>query len=156
MEFKIQQCTVDDFKQIKEDILDFWGTDRTLYVHQRVFIRKFGESAYVIKEGDKVIAYLWGFVDNKRKIGWVHLIGVRISHQKKGIGRSLYSHFIKYAKEKGCNKVKALTIPENKESIAFHKKIGMTLLGIPNEEGTPIIKNHHNSGQDRVEMEIEI
>jgi len=156
MELEILKCSMDDFKQIKADILDFWGTDRTLYVHQRLLIKKFGESAYAIKEGDKVIAYLFGFIDDKREMGWIHLIGVRISHQKRGIGRYLYNHFIGYAKQKGCKKIRALTIPENKESIAFHRKIGMKFLGIPNDEGIPIIKNHHNSGQDRVEMEMEI
>jgi len=134
MESEIQQCTMNDFKQVRAEIIDFWGTDRTLYIHQRLLVRKFGESAYVIKEGDKVIAYLVGFIDDKRNIGWVHLIGVRISHQK----------------------IKALTIPENEESIAFHKKIGMKFLGVPNDKGIPVIKNHHDSGQDRVEMEIDI
>ncbi len=147
MVLEIQKCTKADFDQIRSEIFDFWGTDRTLYVHQRVFIRKFGESAYVIKEGDKVIAYLWGFIDEKRKIGWVHLIGVRITHQKKGIGRNLYDHFIEYAKKNGCKTIKAITIPENIESIAFHKKIGMT---------SQFHSNHHNSGQDRIEMEMEI
>jgi len=156
MESEIQQCTMNDFKQVRAEIIDFWGTDRTLYIHQRLLVRKFGESAYVIKEGDKVIAYLVGFIDDKRNIGWVHLIGVRISHHKKGIGRYLYNHFIEYARQKGCKKIKALTIPENEESIAFHKKIGMKFLGVPNDKGIPVIKNHHDSGQDRVEMEIDI
>ena len=156
MDLEIQQCTMDDLKQIKAEIFDFWGTDRTLYVHQRLLIKKYGESAYVIKEGEKVMAYLIGFIDHEREIGWVHLIGVRDSHKKKGIGRYLYNHFIEYAKQNGCKKIKALTIPENKESIAFHKKIGMKFLGVPNEEGLPVIKNHHDSGQDRVEMEMDI
>ena len=84
MDLEIQQCTMDDLKQIKAEIFDFWGTDRTLYVHQRLLIKKYGESAYVIKEGEKVMAYLIGFIDHERDIGWVHLIGVRDSHKKKG------------------------------------------------------------------------
>jgi len=76
-------------------------------------------------------------------------------HQK-GIGRKLYEHFILYAKNKGCSKIKAITIPGNLESINFHKKIGMRLLGEPNGDGIPVIKNHLNSGEERVEFEMNI
>jgi len=84
------------------------------------------------------------------------LIGVRMALHQQGIGRKLYEHFIKYAKIKECSKVKAITIPGNLESINFHKKIGMVLLGEPNENCIPVIKNHLNSGEERVEFEMNI
>ena len=156
MNDRIQPCTKLDIKQINSEIIDFWGTDRTRYLHSTSFLRKNGESSWVIKNGDKVIAYLLGFIENKEKIGWVHLIGVRMKYHRQGLGRKLYEHFIKFAKNKGCEKIKAVTIPSNIESIQFHKKIGMRLLGIPNENGIPVIKNHLNSGDERVEFEMDL
>ena len=156
MNDKIQLCNKLDIKQISSEIIDFWGTDRTRYLHSTSFLRKNGESSWVIKNGDKVIAYLLGFIDEKEKIGWVHLIGVRMMHHQQGLGRKLYEYFIRYAKDKECEKIKAVTIPSNNESIQFHKKIGMNLLGIPNENGIPVVKNHLNSGDDRVEFEMNI
>ena len=147
MELNIQICTKSDLRQIKSELVDFWGTDRTNYVHSTSFLRHYGESSWVIKDGDKVIAYLLGFTEPEKKTGWVHLIGVRMELHQQGIGRKLYEHFIKYARNKGCEKIKALTIPANIDSINFHKKIGMRLLGEPNDDGIPVIKNHLNSGE---------
>jgi len=41
----ITNCTLDDFAQIFTDIADFWGHDRTLYLHHPMYIREFGNTA---------------------------------------------------------------------------------------------------------------
>jgi len=67
MDYNIQLCTKSDLRQIKSELVDFWGTDRTNYVHSTSFLRQNGESSWVIKDGDKVIAYLLGFIDHEKK-----------------------------------------------------------------------------------------
>jgi hypothetical protein len=97
-----------------------------------------------------VIGYLFGLLSQTAPTGYVHLIGVRRSYRERGIGRLLYEHFTDFARTKGCTQLKAITSPTNKNSIAFHKSIGMELLGEPNEEGIPVVKDHGGPGIDRV------
>jgi len=121
-----------------------------------MFIHEFGNTAYVIKVDDSVVAYLFGFISQTSPTGYVHLIGVRSNYQNRGLGSALYKHFILYAKDKGCNKVKAMTTPANSLSIAFHKKIGMKLLGNKNANGIEVVSDYSGPGQDRVIFEKEI
>jgi len=121
-----------------------------------MFIFEFGDSAYVIKIKDSIVAYLFGFISQTSPTGYVHLIGVRIDYQKKGVGAALYKHFTVYAKGKGCTKLKAMTTPTNSSSIAFHKKIGMRLLGNKNPDGIEVISDYSGPGQDRVVFEKDI
>jgi GNAT superfamily N-acetyltransferase len=152
----IEKCTITDYHEITTNISDYWGSDRTLSVHHPIFIYEFGNSAYVIKNNNHVIAYLFGFIAQTSPTAYVHLLGVHKDFRNKGIGTKLYNHFISYAKEKGCNKLKALTGPSNSLSIAFHKKIGMTLLGKKNADGIEVVSDYSKIGQDTVVFEKEI
>src|SRR4030042_44429 len=118
-------CSKADFDQILQDIDDFWGSERTFPLHHPMFINEFGNSAYVFKEGEQVLGYLFGFISQTVPVAYVHLIGVRRSYQGKGLGRRLYEHFIEFAREKGCKELKAITTKNNGVHIAFHKSIGM-------------------------------
>ena len=147
---KIERCTTFDYNQILENIVDFWGSDRTLCLHHPLFIHEFGNTAYVIREKGRVIAYLFGFLSQTSSTAYVHLIGVHKTKQNIGIGTKLYNNYISYAKLKGCSKLKAITTPTNVSSINFHKKIGMSLVGNKNSDGIEVIKNYSGNGQDRI------
>jgi GNAT superfamily N-acetyltransferase len=147
---EIHNCTQSDFHEILADISDFWGSDRTLNVHHPMFIYEFGDTAFVIKDNGKVVAYLFGFLSQTEKTGYIHLIGVRQSFQNKGLGTLLYEHFTHYVRNRGFNKLKAITTATNRSSISFHTKIGMTLLGEKNEDGVEVVRNYSGPGQDRV------
>jgi RimJ/RimL family protein N-acetyltransferase len=153
---QIELCSKSDFNQILTNVADFWGSDRTLSVHHPMFIYEFGNTAFVIKDGEKVIAYLFGFFSQTSPTAYVHLIGVRQSFQGRGLGKSLYDHFTNLAKSRGCNKIKAMTIPGNTNSIAFHKKIGMRLCGEKNADGLEVVKDYSGPGLDKVVFEKEI
>jgi GNAT superfamily N-acetyltransferase len=153
---EIENCTVSDYNKILENIADFWGSDRTLSVHHPMFIHEFGNTAYVIKENNKIIAYLFGFLSQTSPTAYVHLVGVHKEHQNKGFGSKMYKHFINHAKQNGCNMLKAITTPTNQLSINFHRKFGMTLLGNKNHNGVEIIQNYSGPGQDRVVFTMEI
>lgn len=114
-------CSKDDFDQILTNIEEFWGSGRTLHLHHPMFINEFGNTAFIFKERSKVCAYLFGFYSQTQPVAYVHLIAVRNNYRKLGLGRKLYEHFIKCAREKLCSKIKAITKPTNLESIAFHK-----------------------------------
>ncbi|OGO31919.1 MAG: hypothetical protein A2Z29_05880 [Chloroflexi bacterium RBG_16_56_11] len=147
---EITLCTKADFDQILIDIVDFWGSDRTLRLHHPILLYEFGNSAFVIKEGEKVIAYLFGFISRTAPVGYVKFIGVRPSHRHQGLGHRLYEHFTLFARSHGCEELKAITSPTNKTSIVFHQCLGMELLGEPNDEGVPVMRNYSGPGIDRV------
>jgi GNAT superfamily N-acetyltransferase len=151
---KIEKCTMGDFNEITRDICDFWRSDRTLHLHQPYLIHEFGNTSFVIRDNGKVIAYLFGFFSQTENLAYIHLIGVREQYQRQGLGKMLYDHYIDYAKSHDIYKIKAITKPFNTKSINFHKnKIGMTLLGSPNAEGTNVVKDYSGPNEDRVVFE---
>ena len=153
---QISHCSHADFLAIRKNIENYWGSDRTLSVHHPMFIFEFGNSAYVIKEKQEIIAYLFGFLSQTSPTAYVHLVGVHKDHQYKGLGTKLYKHFIEFAQLQGCNKLKAITSPTNTQSISFHQKLGMSLIGELEENGLPIFKDYSGEGQDRVVFEKNI
>ena len=153
---QISNCNYSDFLQIQTDINEFGGSDRTLSYHHSMFINEFGNTAFVIKSTDIVIAYLFGFVSRTEPTGYIHLIGVRQSHQKRGLGKKLYGYFIEYLKNFGIQNLKVITTPLNETSIRFHLRIGMQLTGIENENGVKVIRDYSGIGQDKVVFKMKI
>ena len=144
----IENCTHEDLLIIRREIASFWGNEGVLFAHHPMFIFEFGHTAFVIKENGQIIAYLFGFISETGLTGYVHLIGVRQTHQKAGLGRMLYEHFATLVKARGCRTLKAITSPSNTDSVAFHKKMGMRV--------SPVYKNYSGEGEDRVIFEKEI
>lgn len=147
---KVTNCTKQDFDQILLEFNQFWEHDRTLALHHPTIIYEFGNSAFVIKDGDRVLAYLMGFLSQTEKVGYVNLLSVRQGYRRQGLARQLYEHFTQYALAHGCTRLKAITSPVNKLSIAFHKRIGMTLMGDDTAEGVPVVRDYAGPGKDRV------
>ena len=152
----IYQCSKEDFDQILDDLADFWKSERTRHLHIPILIYEFGNSAFVIKEGDKVIAYLFGMLSQTESAAYVHLVAVRRTYQGRGLGRELYSHFIEYAQKHGCNEIKVITKPVNKSSIAFHQQIGMQTVGSSESNKVPVITDYGGPGEDRVVFRMKI
>jgi len=136
----IDLCTKADFDQILAHIVDFWGSDRTLHLHQPMFLHEFGDTAYVIRSGDEVAAYLFAFITRNR-LGYCHLLGCREQYRRHGLARQLYLHFFEVAEQAGCTHIKAITTPTNDRSIAFHHAMGFT---------SSIVPDYSGPGQDRV------
>ena len=147
---ELLNCTKDDFDQIIANFHDFWNNDRTFCLHHPTIINEFENTAFVLKEGNIVCAYLFGFYSQTKPVAYAHLIAVRKNYRKLGLGRKLYEHFIKCAREKHCLKVKAITRSIDLESIAFHKKIGMELTGNDIIDGIPVVYDYAGPGEHRV------
>jgi GNAT superfamily N-acetyltransferase len=147
---EISNCTKQDFDQILTEFNEFWDSDRTLALHHPTLINEFGNSAFVIREGQKVVAYLFGFLSQTSPIGYIQLLSVRQGYRKQGLARRLYDHFTGFALVHGCTKLKAITSPVNTLSIAFHKSIGMMPTGKDTIDGIPVIKDYSGPGKDRV------
>lgn len=147
---EVQSCTIADYHHIIDHIEDFWGSSRTLPFHHPMFINEFGNTCFVIKEEEIVVAYLFGFLSQTEDSGYVHLVGVRASYQRKGLGRKLYAHFQELLRGKQVKQLKAITTPTNEQSIRFHLGLGMRMVGTVFEQGTHVVKDYSGKGQDRV------
>jgi GNAT superfamily N-acetyltransferase len=149
----IELATHADYLEILDDLADFWGSsgppERTRPYHYPFLVHQFGDTAFVIREEDRVIAYLFGFIATSEPVGYVHLVGVRQTHQRRGLGRSLYDHFEQVARERGCTALKAVVAPFNTDSRAFHEKLGFEWEAGPlDPSGVPVFKDYEGRGHD--------
>ena len=155
MTFEIERLTKFDYDYLVTHLEDYWG-DRGKElkpVHHPIFFYELGDTAYAIHHGDLPAAYLLGFFAQTAPTAYVHLIGVHQEYRRKGLASRLYDHFIAEAKKRGCTQLKAITQPTNRISIAFHQFQGMKLLGDPNEDGIPVVRNYRGPNEHRVVFE---
>jgi GNAT superfamily N-acetyltransferase len=146
----IEPCSLADYGQVLADLTDFWGSDRTRAPHHPVYVREFGNSAFVVRDGGVVAAYLFGFLSQTEPAGYVHLVAVRRAYRRQGLAALLYRHFIDFARGRGCRAIKAITTPGNSHSVAFHAALGMRMEGEPNAEGVRVVKDYSGPGEERV------
>ena len=147
---EISNCTLEDYDQILTALPEFWDGRDTRHLHHPFLIHEFGDTAFVIRDGGQVVAYLFGFLSQTQPAGYVHAIAVRPSARRRRLAQHLYAHFVECARRRGCRHVKAMTNPSNAASIAFHKSLGMQLLGAPNAEGVPVVADYSGRGLARV------
>jgi N-acetylglutamate synthase-like GNAT family acetyltransferase len=153
---KIRNCTKEDFLQIHKSFEEFWQSNdpahlaRVRTIHHPLFANEFANTSYTIKEGEKVIAYLFGLYSQTEPTAYMHALCVHPKYKRKGLATRLVQHFVKDAKSNGCKHLKSLTSPPNKHSISFHKSLGMVMLGEPNEDGIPIVRDYSGPGDHRI------
>jgi ribosomal protein S18 acetylase RimI-like enzyme len=149
-ETEISACTPQDYVQILDELDEFWDGRDTRHLHHPFLIHEFGNSAFVIRDGSLVVAYLFGFVSQTEPVGYVHAIAVRASARRRRLAQRLFDRFVQFARQRGCTHVKAITAPSNAGSIAFHKSLGFQLLGEANADGTPVVADYAGRGMLRV------
>ncbi|HJO94808.1 MAG TPA: GNAT family N-acetyltransferase [Victivallales bacterium] len=154
----IKEMEKEDFFKIRNNLKDYWGERYKLFeqMHQPLFFYEFGKTAYIIKESNEIAGYLLGLLPQTSRSAYVHMIAVKEKFQNHNYGKLLYEHFISFSKSQGYKKIKAVTSPSNINSIRFHKKIGMKLIGNKNREGIPVVNNYSGVGDDRVIFEKDI
>ena len=147
------------FLTIIEEHSNFWDDDLTYQLHHPMFIEEFGDTAFAIRDGDEIVAYLLGFYSQTSPTAYIHMVAVRKGHRGMGHARRLYEHFIDAARKKACTILKATASPFNEKSIRFHQALGMTMLGEDFPEavaGVKVVKDYLRRGSHRVVFELEI
>ena len=139
-----------DFDRIVTDHSTYWDSDLTFQLHHPIFINEVGDTAYVMKNGQTIAAYLMGFISQTEPTGYVHLVAVHPDYRRRGAARQLYEHFTDEARKRGCTKLKATGHAGNEQTIRFHLSLGMEMIGEPNGEGVPVVKDYLRPGFDRV------
>lgn len=90
-----------------------------------LFCKFFNNTCFVFEEGGDVEAFLLGFISQlDAKQGYIHLVVVDPSSQRKGIATRLYEAFFDTMREFRVWEVRLIVNPDNPGSIAFHEKLG--------------------------------
>lgn len=129
------RATSADYNVIIDTLADYWGERDMRARHHPMFIHEFGDTALVMRDrSGGVAAYLFGFVA-PTQIGYVHLVGVRADSRRAGLGRRLYDEFEALARHRGATALKAISVPTNHGSIAFHGALGMSATEVADYSG---------------------
>jgi len=92
-----------------------------------------GGMSYVAVEQGQVIGFLFAqiirYVNNIEKVLWIENIGVHPEHRRKGVGLKLLRRAALDAKKKGAKAVQSVIMPESKEAVMLHKKVGFFMDG---------------------------
>ncbi len=146
----IEPLTAADFNWILEHFGDFWDDDSTKARHLPIFLHEFGDTALVIRDEDRVAAYLLGFVAQDGRTGYVHMVAAGRAYRRRGLAHLLYDHFVDLVRARGCTSLKATAAPWNQRSIGFHTAYGMEMQGEDTGAGVPVLPEYSGPGLDRV------
>ncbi len=123
---RVEPATIADLQAIVAALADFWGERDVAGLHHALYVREFGDTARVIRDGHGgVRAYLLGFL-TPAHVGYIHVVAVREGHRGAGLARALYGDFEALARARGARSLKAITRPGNHGSVAFHRALGFS------------------------------
>jgi GNAT superfamily N-acetyltransferase len=130
----------------------WWGGRPMAGMLPQLFFAHFCDTSFVAQEDEKLIGFLIGFLSQSQPDeAYCHFIGADPAHRRSGLGRSLYESFFRVAAKHQRYVVHAVTSPLNRGSIAFHQRLGFTVVpGTAEHEGTSVHPGYDGPGQDRV------
>jgi hypothetical protein len=146
----IAGCTPQDYAQILDDLAQFWDGRDVRHLHHPFLIRVrqlgFRHPRRLSGRGLFVRLSLADRAGRLRARGGCPRLGAAAAARATPLWTFHYGHFIEFARLHGCKSIKAITTPANAGSIAFHKSLGMELLGEPNADGVPVVLDYAGRG----------
>lgn len=153
----LRHATEADFGAVHTRLDEWWGGRRMRARFPRLWFRHFGGTSWIADTADgRLAGFLVAFVSPDRgDLAQVYLIGVDPNHRREGIGRALYEHAFDTLRRVGVSEVEAVTTPDDRIAIAFHRALGFTIDdgdGTTRLYGTPAIADYDGDGEDRVRL----
>lgn len=138
-----------DYEFIASVVDDWWGGRPIRPLVHRIFFEHLNATSFAVGPLGAAQAFLIGFVSQSDpNVAYIHFVGVSPSARVGGLARRLYEHFFNVASAKGCTAVRSVTSVINTGSIAFHRKLGFTLLpGSGEINGVPVSFDYAGEGQ---------
>jgi GNAT superfamily N-acetyltransferase len=137
-------------------VVDEWWGGRQLHaILPRLFLQHFTRTSWVAERADgRLAGFLVGFLSPEHPDeAYCHMIAADPNLRKAGVGRALYERFFADARVAGRRRVKAITWPGNRISVAFHRAMGFRVDDGPGTQvlyGTPAYPDYDYPGEDRV------
>ncbi|MCZ2820745.1 GNAT family N-acetyltransferase [Modestobacter sp. VKM Ac-2977] len=158
--WSVRHPDADDHARVHA-VLDQWwagfggeaGSRERAALLPRLFFEHFTDTSYLIEHDDgHLVAFLIGFLSPARPdTAYVHFLGVDPAAQRAGLGRRLHARFGADAAARGARQVGCVTSPGNRDSIAFHTRLGFRVdPGDRTVAGTSVHSDHDGPGLHRV------
>ena len=148
----IRQGTGADYDSIIPQLDAWWGGRNMASMLPRLFFTHFAPWTYVAERDNQVIGFLCGFhSQSDPETVYCHFIGISPEARGQGVGERLYERLFTDAIAAGCTEVHAVTSPLNRGSIAFHSRLGFTVVpGSRDSDGVSWHPDYDGPGEDRV------
>jgi ribosomal protein S18 acetylase RimI-like enzyme len=92
-----------------------------------------GGLSYVAVDKGQVVGFVFSqmiqHVNNIEKVLWIENVGVHPDHRRKGVGLKLLRRAALDAKKKGAKAVQSVIMPDSKNAVMLHKKVGFFMDG---------------------------
>lgn len=125
----VRVARADDYDSIVAVVDEWWGRPVGSSL-PRLFLDHFSSTSRIVEDGLGLAAFLIAFLSPSRPhLAYVHFVGVRPDRRRSGLASQLYESFARYAQERGCVEVRAVTSPKNTGSVRFHTGLGFTVSG---------------------------
>ena len=90
-----------------------------------ILCKYFNNTCFVSEENGEIQGFLLGFISQvDSRDGYIHLIVVDSSVQRRGIAGSLYMEFFNTVRQLGTTRVRLTVDPANSASLGFHASMG--------------------------------
>jgi ribosomal protein S18 acetylase RimI-like enzyme len=141
-----------DYDSIISVIDEWWGGREMSHLLPRIFFTHFRPTSFAVEQSGRVIGFLAGFVSQTDpQQAYIHFVGIHPEHRRRGLGRRLYTHFFDTVGGLGCKIVRCITSPVNRNSIAFHTRMGFKIEHVAGDcDGVPCTLNYELNGENRV------
>jgi len=151
-EVVIRHLEQDDYQPIISVVDEWWGGRPMAAMLPKLFFIHFSSTSFTAVDDGQIVGFLIGFVSQTfPDQAYVHFISVHPARRGEGLGRLLYEHFFVTAASLGCRTAQCVTAPVNRNSIAFHRRIGFSLLDSDYKvDGMPVAVGYDGEGEDRV------
>ncbi|MEA5473327.1 GNAT family N-acetyltransferase [Synechococcus sp. CCY9201] len=141
-----------DYQPIISVVDEWWGGRHMAAMLPKLFFVHFSFTSFTAVDEGQIVGFLIGFVSQTfPDQAYIQFLGVHPARRGEGLGRLLYEHFFATAASLGCRTALCVTAPVNRNSIAFHRRIGLSLLEFDYKvDGVPVALGYDGEGEDRV------
>jgi N-acetylglutamate synthase-like GNAT family acetyltransferase len=148
----VRRMQPDDYPMVAERV-DAWSGGRFLGVAlPRSFLQHFADTSLLLLEDTQPVGVLVGFrSQTSAEIAYIHYVSISRACRRRGLGRTLFSHFFDLAGSMGCTEVHSIASPVSSSLIAFHRQIGFEVVdGGGFAHGIAVFADYAGPGQHRV------
>lgn len=146
----MRPCSSSDHAVVTRKMKAWWG-GRELSL-PKLFFDHFQDTSFIVEVNGEIVGFLIGFLSQSREEeAYIHFVGVDPAYRKLGIAAALYDRFFEKVVEHGRLRVRAITSPVNRLSIAYHTRMGFTVVpGDKVVDGVEVHVDYDGKGVERV------
>ncbi|QQK77699.1 GNAT family N-acetyltransferase [Salicibibacter cibarius] len=149
---EIRTVNSSDYYVLSPLINDWWGGRQMSDMLPKLFFDHFNDTSFIAEEHGEIKGFLIGFLSQSQSDeAYIHFVGVHPEYRKRRIGNELYNQFFSTVQSENRNKVRCVTSPVNKTSIAYHTRMGFDIeQGDKTVDDISVIADYDGPSQDRV------